>query len=185
MDRRAWETTVHRVTKSRTRLKQLTMHLLEYNLHKGRNLFLLYLWYISQVPWTGHGPFFSLSLFWPCLLACRTLIPWPGIEPRPKAVKALHPNNWTVRKSPDMVHFLNKCLMNGWMNEYNILIKVFLFLVLVAQSCPTLWDFRDCGPQGSSVHGILQARILQWVAIPFSRGSSHHPSIIETFLEVI
>ena len=44
--------------------------------------------------------------------------------------------------------------------------------VLVAQSCPTLWDPRDCSPRGSSVHGILQARILEQVAIPFSRGSS-------------
>ena len=37
--------------------------------------------------------------------------------------------------------------------------------VLVAQSCLTLWPV-DCGPPGSSVHGILQARILEWVAIP-------------------
>ena len=44
--------------------------------------------------------------------------------------------------------------------------------VLVAQSCPTLCDPMDCSPQGSSVHGILQARILQWVAISFSRASS-------------
>ena len=44
--------------------------------------------------------------------------------------------------------------------------------VLVAQSCPTLCDPMDCSPPGSSVHGILQARILEWVAIPFSRGSS-------------
>ena len=43
---------------------------------------------------------------------------------------------------------------------------------LVAQSCPTLCDPTDCSPPGSSVHGILQARILEWVAIPFSRGSS-------------
>ena len=43
--------------------------------------------------------------------------------------------------------------------------------VLVAQSCPTLCDPMDCGPPGSSVHGILQARILEWVAIPFSRRS--------------
>ena len=42
----------------------------------------------------------------------------------------------------------------------------------VAQSCPTLCDPVDCGPPGSSVHGILQARILEWVAISFSRGSS-------------
>ena len=44
--------------------------------------------------------------------------------------------------------------------------------VLVTQSCSALWDPMDCNPPGSSVHGILQARILEWVAIPFSRGSS-------------
>ena len=43
--------------------------------------------------------------------------------------------------------------------------------VLVAQSCPTLCDPMDCDPPGSSVHGILQARILEWLAVPFSRGS--------------
>ena len=42
----------------------------------------------------------------------------------------------------------------------------------VTQSCPTLCDPVDCSPPGSSVHGILQARILEWVAISFSRGSS-------------
>jgi len=42
----------------------------------------------------------------------------------------------------------------------------------VAQSCPTLCDPVDCSPPGSSVHGILQARILEWVAISFYRGSS-------------
>ena len=42
----------------------------------------------------------------------------------------------------------------------------------VSQSCPTLCDPVDCSPPGSSVHGILQARILEWVAIVFSRGSS-------------
>ena len=40
--------------------------------------------------------------------------------------------------------------------------------VLVAQSCPTLWDPMDYSPPGSSVHGILQARILEWGAISFS-----------------
>ena len=47
-----------------------------------------------------------------------------------------------------------------------------LFCVLVAQSCPTLCDPMDFRPPGSSVPGILQARILEWVAISFSRGSS-------------
>ena len=44
--------------------------------------------------------------------------------------------------------------------------------VLVAQLCPTLCHPIDCSPPGSSVHGILQARIPEWVAISFSRGSS-------------
>ena len=42
--------------------------------------------------------------------------------------------------------------------------------VLAAQSCTTLCDPMDCSLKGSSVPGILQARILKWVAIPFSRG---------------
>ena len=39
-------------------------------------------------------------------------------------------------------------------------------------ACPTLCDPMDCSPPDSSVHGILQARILEWVAISFSSGSS-------------
>ena len=46
--------------------------------------------------------------------------------------------------------------------------------VLVAQACLTLCNPMHCSPPGSSVHGIFQARILEWVAISFSRESSHH-----------
>ena len=44
--------------------------------------------------------------------------------------------------------------------------------VWITQSCLTLCDPTNCRPPGFSVHGILQARILEWIAIPFSRGSS-------------
>ena len=44
----------------------------------------------------------------------------------------------------------------------------------VAQSCPTLCDPMDCSPSGSSVHGILQARVLEWVAIAFSGRHMQH-----------
>ena len=44
--------------------------------------------------------------------------------------------------------------------------------VSVVQSCPTLCDDMDLGWPGSSVHGIFQARILEWVATSFSNGSS-------------
>ena len=46
--------------------------------------------------------------------------------------------------------------------------------VLVAQLCLTLCDPTNCSLPGFSVHGILQARILEWTAIPFSRGTSQH-----------
>ena len=45
------------------------------------------------------------------------------------------------------------------------------------QSRPTVCSSMDCSPPGSSVRGILQARILEWVAMPFSRGSSRDPGI--------
>ena len=44
--------------------------------------------------------------------------------------------------------------------------------VSVTQSCPTLCDPMDCRLPVSSVHGILQTRMLEWVAIPFSRALS-------------
>ena len=50
---------------------------------------------------------------------------------------------------------------------YYIIIKGLIHRVKVAQSCPTL-----CDPLDYTVQGILQARILEWVAFPFSRGSS-------------
>ena len=53
----------------------------------------------------------------------------------------------------------------------------YLILVLCAKlllSCPTLCHPMDCSPAGSSVHGILQVRILEWVATPACRGYSQH-----------
>ena len=43
--------------------------------------------------------------------------------------------------------------------------------VLITQSCPTLCNPMNCSPPGSSVHGIFQASVLEWVAISFSKGS--------------
>ena len=51
-------------------------------------------------------------------------------------------------------------------------IQLSVYQALVAQSSPILCDPMDCSPPGFSVHGISQARILKWVAIPFFRGSS-------------
>ena len=42
------------------------------------------------------------------------------------------------------------------------------------QSCPTLSDPMDCSPPGSCIHGIFQARVLEWGAIAFSKAESHN-----------
>ena len=57
----------------------------------------------------------------------------------------------------------------GWITGKGFML---IFLCSVIQSCPTLYDLMDCSSPGSSVHGILQARILEWGAISNSRGSS-------------
>ena len=55
--------------------------------------------------------------------------------------------------------------------EFHIYVNIYM-KVKVAQSCLTLCNPMDCSPPGSSDNGILQARILEWVAISFSRESS-------------
>ena len=91
------------------------------------------------------------------LQSCRTLRPhrWlPSRLPRP----------WDSPSKNTGVgcHFLLQCMEVKSESE-------------VAQSCPTLSDFMDCSLPGSSVHGIFQARVLEWVAIAFSvQVSSNH-----------
>ena len=60
---------------------------------------------------------------------------------------------------------MSKCRQNIWSGAWHISRQC-------AHWCPTLCDPTDCSPPGLSVHGILKARILQWVAFSFSRGSS-------------
>ena len=55
-------------------------------------------------------------------------------------------------------------LVRPWMFQHTVCV--------CAQSCPTFCDPMGCSPPSFSVHGIFQARILEWVAISFSRGSS-------------
>ena len=65
--------------------------------------------------------------------------------------------------------------MQGFLEcKYRVLAKAPMCIyvcVLVTSSCLTLCNPIDCSPPGSSVHGILQARILEWVAISFSKST--------------
>ena len=78
-------------------------------------------------------------------------LPNPGIEPRSPALQAD-----SLPAQPPGKPITALCV---WVCD-------------VTQSCLTLCNPVDCSPPGSCVHGILQARILEWVAISFSRGSS-------------
>ena len=55
----------------------------------------------------------------------------------------------------------------------------------VAQSCPTFSDPMDCSPPGSSIHGIFQARVLEWVAIALSMSPSSHMKLNSIFFSIV
>ena len=60
--------------------------------------------------------------------------------------------------------------LTNWINKQN---SVYIqYVCLHSQSCPTVYDPMNCSPPGSSVYGIFQARILEWIAVFSSRGSS-------------
>ena len=87
-------------------------------------------------------------------------------------------NRWTtycsvVFQSQKAVHFINvtESQKSGHTHKTSVT-HCCAVLDLVAQSCPTLCNPMGCSPPGSSVHGVLQARMLEWVAVLFSRGSS-------------
>ena len=99
------------------------------------------------------GPAVELSLFQTPVFPYFALV-WPHHE---------LVSNYSTRHGQGILHLLPPLILDKAPLGRR---------VLVTQSCPTLCDPIDYGPPGSSVHRILQARILERVAIPFSRGSS-------------
>ena len=75
------------------------------------------------------------------------------------------------QKENGSLHLSNRAWCPHWIVCVHT-VHIYLCLCLCAQSCPILCNPMDCRPPGSSKHGIIQASILTWVAIPFSRGSS-------------
>ena len=76
----------------------------------------------------------------------------------------------SLHLSPESNLYHSMKVLTGYTCSY--LFGLYAGLCLVTQSCPTLCDPMDCHLPGSSVCGILQAKILEWVAMPFSRGFS-------------
>ena len=120
--------------------------------------------------------------------ACVISVLWLGIKPPLLAIEVWSLNDWTAGEVTCSASFHKLSLYchsvlslnvssseRSWRapkckeGSHWLSMKV---KMLVAQSCPTLCNPKDRSPPGSSVHGILQARVLECVAIPFSRGSS-------------
>ena len=121
---------------------------------------------LSVTPWTAGGckvSLPSLSL-WVCSNSCP-LSRWchPTIS-SPTAPFSSFPQSFPVL---GMCNQVRLGIVKGDNSSPCILRKS-----EVTQSCPTLCDSMDCSLPGSSVHGIFQARVLEWGAISFSRGSS-------------
>ena len=97
-------------------------------------------------------------------------------EFQPRKVKLWREKSCLLKfRFPDLVNKNRGCLVwTGY--AYPKLFTVYQserkLKVFVAYSCPTLSDHMGCSPLVFFVYGVLQARILEWVAIPFSRGSS-------------
>ena len=80
---------------------------------------------------------------------------------------------YVLSREQNECYSLRHQLDTSWHDRYAIFVELHMKVkVLVNYSCPTLCNTMDSSLASSSVHGILQARIMEWVAIPFSRGSS-------------
>ena len=117
----------------------------------------------------------------------RSGVSW--LEQAPSPAKGPHPappQSWTRPFSQDLstsgLSPMSLCLL---ICKMGITTTPFSSVcVSVTQLCLTLCDCMDCSPPGSSVHGILQARILAWVAVSFSRDRTQVSHIAGRFFTV-
>ena len=123
--------------------------------------------------WREHGKRFWTDTLCVCVVLRDTI--WT-MRPRTEwkswwAEEMISPLGWT--EDAGLCRRWGVCLLGYHKNgQLRVALTYINIAVLVTQSCPTLRDPMDCSLSGSSVRGILQARILEWVATPFSKGFS-------------
>ena len=99
--------------------------------------------------------FYSLFLSNVCCCCVASVVSDSVRPQRRQPIRLPHPWDSPGKNTGVGCHFLLQCMKVKSESE-------------VAQSCPTLSDPMDCSPPGSSIHGIFQARVLEWGAIAFS-----------------
>ena len=107
---------------------------------------------MSQTSWNFTSEYFTAA----AAAAAKLLQSCPTLRPhRRQPTRLPHPWDSPGKNTGMGCRFLLQCMKVKSESE-------------VAQSCPTLSDPMDCSPPGSSIHGIFQARVLEWGAIAFS-----------------
>ena len=108
------------------------------------------------VPGNSYWTYRARILWTPDAAAAKSLQSCPTVQPqRRKPTRLPRPWDSPGKNTGVGCHFLLQCMKVKRESE-------------VAQSCPTLSDSMDCSLPGSSIHGIFQARVLEWGAIAFS-----------------
>ena len=116
---------------------------------------------------------FSRQEYWSGLpLPSPGDLPDPGTEPGSPALQADSLPSEISEKSQWVNNNDSLCSFQTRTDVHPILPFCSVSISEIDQSCLTLCDPTDCSPSGSPIHGIFQARILEWVAISFSRASS-------------
>ena len=140
MDRGAWWTAVYGVTQSPTQLKRLSSSSVQ-----G------YCYHLSKFHIYALVYCIGVFLFWLASVMSDSVQPH-----RQQPTRLLCPWDSPGKNTGVGCHFLLQCMKVKSQSE-------------IAQSCLTPSNPMDCSPPGSSIHGICQARVLEWVAIAFSK----------------
>ena len=112
--------------------------------------------YFQRVPWSGLYFSSSIGPFLCAAAAAKSLQSCPTVRPhRQQPTRLPHPWDSPGKNTGVGCHFLLQCTKVKSQSE-------------VTQSCPTLSNPMDCSLPGFSIHGIFQARVLEWGAIAFS-----------------
>ena len=134
---------------------------------RGRILPLLSLETFAQWRWTIRPVITEILAAFSCLLPQHNDFFWSQMPAIPPLDAYAISKSCVLAKWRSMIRTLQQCCSIMAIHD-----NFLLLLLLSAQLCPILCDPMNCNPPDSSVHGISQSKILEWVAISFSRESS-------------
>ena len=136
---------------------------------------------LAPAPLGTYHPCAGFHCHWTCTLPFQTLLPaqppggipnWPKLCCHPLKIYSPGGSIWLAVLDLVFVRWGDNCLLGLQSGGDIFPIMILLCICVCVLRCVWLWNPMDYSPPGSSLHGILQARILEWVVISFSKRSS-------------